>query len=421
MLYPDEVGYTAPKAKTTSQYTQTVADLQKTLNAEGYRDPNGRPLAVDGVMGPLTQYAQNKKAQSLAASVAGTTTGPINYTIGPGNTIVGSRGGVFQGFTQFSPTSGGAASSVRNTPSSVSGLNPEIGNLMGILRTKSNTPLPSVESTPQYTAAKARLQQEGQEASTRAVQQMAARGVLRSSMTEDAMKKIEAEIVDRLTTQVTPAIQQQLLAERESELGGIRSDLAMALQMAGMDASQAMDTARFTESGRQFDIGAMIDRARLEQQIGSQNLDNLYRLAGLTGTIPEGLPGAGGLTAEERYRQQQLANELARLNRPNEVNYAQDIRNNLLRDLNSGAITEDSLAPWQRELLGWSGPSSTQQTRDERASAYDAINDALSKSVPVDQIRQNINAQRSELIRKGVNPDELLRYLEDLDFQFMTK
>ena len=353
MPLPDVIAQN-PYNKTASQYDPTVARLQQMLNTEGYRDPSGRPLAVDGMMGPLTNYASQQKAASMATGLAGTTSVPTNYTIGPGNTIVGAKDGVFQGFTQFTPGSGGTASSVRNTPTSVSSFNPEIGNLLSALHTKASAPMASVESTPQYIAAKARLQQEGAEASTRAVQGLAARGVLRSSMTEDAMKRIEAEIVDRLTTQIGPGVQQQLLSERQGELGGLRSDLSQAMQLAGMDASRATSAAQMTEQGRQFDIGAMFDRAKLEQQLGASNLDNLYRSAGLTGTIPEGLAGAGGLTADEAYRRKQLANELARMNQPKQVDYAKDIRDSLLQGLNAGTLNDATLAPWQRELLGLS-------------------------------------------------------------------
>ena len=355
MPLPDVIAQN-PYNKTASRYDPTVARLQQTLNTEGYRDPSGKPLAVDGMMGPLTNYASQQKAASLANSVA---SGPTNYTIGEGGMIVGSRNGAFQGFSQYTPSSGGMASSVRNTPTSVSAFNPEIGNLLGVLRNKASTPLPSVESTPQYAAAKTRLQQEGAEASTRAVQGMAARGVLRSSMTEDAMKKIEAEIVDRLTTQVAPSVQQQLLAERQNELGGIRGDLAAALQMAGMDASQATQAAQMEQQGRQFDIGAMVDRARLEQQMGQQNMQNLYNLAGLTGTIPEGLPGAGGQTAEERYRQRQLAAELARINKPAQVDYTDQLLQSALEGLNSGgslnAAQQAAFDRWMGAQAGVAG------------------------------------------------------------------
>jgi peptidoglycan hydrolase-like protein with peptidoglycan-binding domain len=349
MPLPDTIAQN-PYNKTASRYDPKVAQLQQTLNAEGYRDQNGRPLAVDGVMGPLTNYASQQKSAAMANNVAG---GPTNWTIGEGGVIVGSKNGVYQGFTiPNTPTSGGMASSVRNTPKSISSMNPQIGQLFSTLKAKASASLPSVESTPQYAAAKQRLQQEGAEASTRAVQGLAARGVLRSSMTEDAMKRIEADIVDRLTTQVAPQIQSQLMAQRESELGGIRSDLAMALQMAGMDASQAMQAAQMAEQGRQFDIGQMVERARLEQSIGSERLNNLYRLADLTGTIPEGLPGAGGLTAEERYRQQQLAASLARANQPEQVDYMDQLLQSALEGLNSGG----SLNPAQQAAFDrWMG------------------------------------------------------------------
>jgi peptidoglycan hydrolase-like protein with peptidoglycan-binding domain len=334
-------------ATSSSKYDPKVAQLQQRLNAEGYRDQNGRPLAVDGVMGPLTQYASQQQSAAMANNVAG---GPTNWTIGEGGVIVGSKNGVYQGFTiPNTPTSGGMASSVRNTPTSISAMNPQIGQLFSTLQSRASAPLAAPESTPQYAAAKTRLQQEGAEASTRAVQGMAARGVLRSSMTEDAMKRIEADIVDRLTTQVAPQIQSQLMAQRESELGGIRSDLAMALQMAGMDASQAMQAAQMAEQGRQFDIGAMYQRAQLERQMGADKLDDLYRLAGLTGRIPEGLPGAGGLTAEEAYRRAQLARGTGGTTTPN---VAGGIRDQLLTGLNNGTINEEDLQPWQRDLIG---------------------------------------------------------------------
>jgi peptidoglycan hydrolase-like protein with peptidoglycan-binding domain len=335
-------------ATSSSKYDPKVAQLQQTLNAEGYRDQNGRPLAVDGVMGPLTQYASQQKAGALANNVAG------GYDPARLNAIVSGveKEKEINRILRNAGTGGNVGSSVRNTPTSISAMNPQIGKLFATLQSRASASLPSVESTPQYAAAKTRLQQEGAEASTRAVQGMAARGVLRSSMTEDAMKKIEAEIVDRLTTQVAPAVQQQLLSQRESELGGIRSDLATALQMAGMDASQAMQAAQMAEQGRQFDIGQMVERARLEQSIGSERLNNLYRLADLTGTIPEGLPGAGGLTAEERYRQQQLAASLARANQPEQVDYMDQLLQSALEGLNSGG----SLNPAQQAAFDrWMG------------------------------------------------------------------
>jgi peptidoglycan hydrolase-like protein with peptidoglycan-binding domain len=343
MPLPDTIAQN-PYNKTASQYDPRVAQLQQRLNAEGYRDQNGRPLAVDGVMGPLTQYASQQKAGALANNVAG------GYDPARLNAIVSGveKEKEINRILRNAGTGGNVGSSVRNTPTSISAMNPQIGKLFATLQSRASAPMQSVESTPQYAAAKTRLQQEGAEASTRAVQGMAARGVLRSSMTEDAMKRIEADIVDRLTTQVAPQIQSQLMAQRESELGGIRSDLAMALQMAGMDASQAMQAAQMAEQGRQFDIGQMYQRAQLERQIGADKLDDLYRLAGLTGRIPEGLPGAGGLTAEEAYRQAQLA----RANQPAQADYFDQLLQSALEGLNGGG----SLNPAQQAAFDrWMG------------------------------------------------------------------
>ncbi len=397
-------------------YDPTVAQLQQQLNAEGYRDPQGRPLAVDGIMGPLTQYALQQKASTAASTVDPSIVDPMYsgkwttpgitgtiYTAPDvrieGGNIVASRDGQIVSSTPIPGASAGGTappsmpsapaavgslgtqmgsllsqlqgmSFTPNLPSSLTAYNPQIGTLMSSLQAKASAPLPAPETTPQYQAAKARLQQEGTEASTRAVQQMAARGVLRSSMTEEALKNIERNIVDMLTTQVTPQVQQQLWQERQAELGGLRSDLQTAIDMARVDAERALQLAQMEQQARQFGMTYGLDAERLmqeaqqfqqqlqwareqygleaAQQTGRDALANLYNIANLTGTIPAGLPGAGGLTADEAYRRAQLARSTA----SSAPSLTSTIRDTLLRGLNEGTIKEEDLQPWQREILG---------------------------------------------------------------------
>ena len=95
---------------------------------------------------------------------------------------------------------------------------------------------------------------------------MAARGVLRSSMTESALQRIEQEIVDRLATQIVPQVQQQLFAERQAELGGLRSDLGTALGMAQFDIGQMNAAQQAQLQAQQFDIEQAYRNAQLQQR-----------------------------------------------------------------------------------------------------------------------------------------------------------
>lgn len=246
---------------TPSTYDPRVAELQQMLNSQGYTDPQGKALAVDGMMGPLTQYALGQRSAS-------TVQGLPNY-FGPDMAMPTTQQtvpSVNMSTIPSTPTSGAMASSIRSTPTTIGSMNPQIGQLLSTLQQRASAPLPAAESTPQYAAAKDRLQREGSEASTRAVQNMAARGVLRSSMTESALQRIEQEIVDRLATQIVPQVQQQLFAERQAELGGLRSDLGTALGMAQFDIGQMNAAQQAQLQAQQFDIEQAYRNAQLQQR-----------------------------------------------------------------------------------------------------------------------------------------------------------
>jgi hypothetical protein len=283
-------------------YDPKVAQLQQELNAQGYRDPQGKPLAVDGVMGPLTQYALDQRASSTASTavdpslvdpmysgrwatpnISGTAYTAPQVRIEGGNIVSSSGGSVpipTGGGSTSTPTSVGNLSSqmssllsqlqgmsyTPNLPASLTAYNPQIGAMMSSLQAMASSPLAAPETTPQYQAAKARLQREGEEASTRAVQNMAARGILRSSMTESALQNIQRDIVDMLTTQIAPQVQEQLWRERQAELGGLRSDLQTAIDMARVDAERALQLAQMEQQARQFGMTYGLDAQKLMQQ-----------------------------------------------------------------------------------------------------------------------------------------------------------
>ena len=233
-----------------SPYDPRVAELQQMLNSQGYTDPQGKPLAVDGMMGPLTQYALGQKSASTAQGLSASPEAGITYL----------------GGTRAPPSVPTLPSGGMATPSTLAGFSPQIGQLLSTLQGRATAPLPAPESTPQYVAAKQQLQREGTEASTRAVQQMASRGVLRSSMTEGALQRIEQEIVDRLTTQILPQVQQQLMAERQTELGGLRGDLQTAIDLGKFDISQLSAAQQAGTQAQQFGIEQAYRNAQLQQK-----------------------------------------------------------------------------------------------------------------------------------------------------------
>ncbi|WP_041258004.1 hypothetical protein [Fibrella aestuarina] len=66
----------ASSQKPAPRFDPAVADLQRRLNAAGYVGANGKPLAVDGIRGVNTEYAQT--AQARAATLPAST--PLAYT-----------------------------------------------------------------------------------------------------------------------------------------------------------------------------------------------------------------------------------------------------------------------------------------------------------------------------------------------------
>ena len=100
--------------------------------------------------------------------------------------------------------------------------------------------------------------------------------------------------------------------------------------------------------------------------------------AELTGVIPQGFPNAGQPTAEA-LRQQQLAQQ-----------------------------------PQQPTTL-------TERDRAATADAYNAVFSAISQGTPPETIKNNIRSQTANLIRDGVNVNELTQYVDTLYLQQLQR
>ncbi len=185
---------------------------------------------------------------------------------------------------------------------------PRFARIMQQLEQAISAPFqPRVEEHPAYQAAQARLQREAEEQAKRAVQTMAARNILRSAMTEQALKDIAGSVVERLQTEVAPQVYQQLLGERQARIQNLMSQLQAALSAAGFGAEeqarafqQAMDVARLQESIRQANIMRQLQEAGITgYYAGQPTLERQLQEAGLLGTY-QGQPTLAARSLEQQ-------------------------------------------------------------------------------------------------------------------------
>ena len=130
-----------------------------------------------------------------------------------------------------------------------------------------------IEGHPLYEAAKARAKRQSQEGSSQIVQQMAARNLGKSSITRDNIKTLEQQLMERLETETVPLVQNQISADRQSQLSGLMNAYNAQLQAENFrqsssqsEMSNRLTQQQISQSAYQFDAKTQLKLKQLEQQ-----------------------------------------------------------------------------------------------------------------------------------------------------------
>lgn len=296
-----------------------IKRLQERLNQQGYTDAAGNKLVVDGIMGEKTRYAQAQLNNATAKSAYGnspeegiiygrgeydpvrgiyTTKTDLAAPVGnygseglqafrPGSPNVSISGNTISMNGQPYSRISSPASALQNRLSSLRApapysmySNPQVAGIYQQLQALLTKPLGGVEESPYYQSEKKRLEKSSREAATRAVQNMAARGILRSKMTEDALNRNTENLVDTLEGQVAPRAQALMQTERNTQAGMLQNLLNQAQQMAQYEQQQQqqqfqndLSLYNLEESARRYEVeqgkaGKFDDLKRKDMEAG---------------------------------------------------------------------------------------------------------------------------------------------------------
>jgi hypothetical protein len=282
-----------------------------------------------------------------------------------------------------------------------------------------------VTASPFYTAGMNAADAAARQAAQGAAEFLNSKGVFNSSMTRDATSQAFADA----RMKALPGILQQVYGfdqQQTQNLFGLLNAYNDQEQTAYQrQYQQQQSQLQQRESQRKYlmDLWRANGIASNEIAIGlGVNPGQMYSEAQQKALDREAQARRDELDRKQRLQIAQMEN--ARITAPPQRTPLQSFEDTIVAKI-QGNVPLEQWTDYEKQyainhnLIGQK-PNATQDTRNERAAVYEAIDEALAKGASIETIRANINAQRGDLIRKGVNPDELLRYLEELGFQQMT-
>jgi hypothetical protein len=294
-------------------------------------------------------------------------------------------------------------------------------DVLSQIRARASQPI-DITKSPFYKASMDAADATARRAAQGASEFLNSKGVFNSSMTRDAASQAFADA----RMQVLPSILQQAYGVDQQETQSLFDLLGAYNQQDQMAYQQQQLALQQQERQRQY----MLDRWRAS---GIADNQTAIALGVAPGTMyseaqQKALDREAQLKREEADRKLRLQiaqMENARIvNNQNQRTPLQSFEDGIIAKI-QGNVPMEQWTEYEKQyainhnLIGQK-PNASQDTRNERAAAYEAIDAAIAQGVSIETITQNVNAQRGELIRKGVNPDELLQYLKELGFQSMT-
>ena len=193
------------------------------------------------------------------------------------------------------------------------------------------------------------------------------------SAEQQALSTRLTNLRNQMTSALQNLAQARLEGTRQLTVEGIRTveDQAQRRQQAALAAlGLTHDAARDAAAQQRW----AAEQAQAENEF---NMRYNELLANLTGRIPAGMPGAGGLTADAQHRANQLLQ-----------------------------------APGDNLTM-------TERTRAAAADAHAAVDAAMTQGATPEAIKNNIRGQTAALIRDGVNVDSLLLYVDEAHLRNM--
>lgn len=318
-----------------------------------------------------------------------------------------------QQFMNLRPSSSAASASApsyRESPA-VANLRSMLGRIQGYGQFNYNP-----ETDPRYNAMKQLIANESKDASQRTMEQLNARGILRSTITGDRLAQIQQQGADKLAASV-PQLYGQAYNEWQGGLKNLYSQLQAEQGLADREdrlAQQGFQN-QMASGNQQFQQNMALENLRraLEQQDWqrgqtekSSKLNLLNVLSGLTGRIPQGYEDYGLTPGEETAaeRNRRLAYELDRIRANATSTNKTSLKNQLLDYVLSGGDTS-KLTTNQRKLLGLSTPENPNNatieamkklisapSREDALKALEREQTVLKLSgVDIDTLKEEIN------------------------------
>lgn len=162
-------------------------------------------------------------------------------------------------------------------------------------------------SHPVYTGMEAKAGRDAEAAMARMLQSQAG-GALRSSGTRNKAAQITGQLAEYLTTQARPAAYSAIQSEHQNRINALLQQVQMEMAASGQNFGQEMQLAGLHDSRLGADRGYGLQQNQAELALMQYGLGRDQFTAGMTGRIPTGYPGAGGMTLAGQQALQAIQN-----------------------------------------------------------------------------------------------------------------